>query len=85
MSETLYTGLTLDLRRVPDYSSEEDANGNKVTVELPGFLELGVTLDGAWVTVQRFKAPGILADIERSKAATPASSGGDATPQPPAE
>lgn len=67
MADALYTGLTLDVRQVPESSVETDPSGNKVTQRLPGFLEIGVWLDGAWVVVQRFKAPGILADIKRAQ------------------
>lgn len=69
MSETLYTGLTIDVRRIPDASTEVDGNGNKQQVELPGFLEYGVNLDGHFQVLFRTKAPGTLADIARAKQA----------------
>lgn len=67
MGDALATGLTLSMRQVTESSVETDAAGNKYTQELPGFLELGVEVDGAWWTVARRKAPGFLADIERAK------------------
>lgn len=68
MAQTIYTGLSIDVRRVPDYSTELDATGNKQQVELPGFLQYGVNLDGYFKVLFQEKAPGTLADIERAKA-----------------
>ena len=83
MPTDLASNLTLQLRQVNESSVETDADGNKYTQELPGFLELGVVVDGAWWTVARRKAPGFLADIERAKAAAAADANttGDGTTQ----
>jgi hypothetical protein len=81
MAGYLYTDLTVQVRHVPDYSVELDAAGRPVEQELPGFIELGVILDGVFVPLERRKASGLLADIERSRAQQaqqqpPAASGG---------
>jgi hypothetical protein len=71
MSETLYTGLTIDVRRIPESSLEPDGQGGQVQIELPGYLQYGVNLDGHFKVLFQEKAPGTLADVERVKQANP--------------
>lgn len=72
MADTLYTGLTVDVRQVKDSSVELTPDGEKYVAELPGFIQFGVTVGGVWVTLLQIKAPGLLADIERAKSPQPA-------------
>jgi hypothetical protein len=74
MSYTDDQDLQLVGRRVPDYSMETDANGVKQQVELPGHFEVGFMLDGAFRLLSSFPAAGLLADVERAKAAAADSS-----------
>lgn len=69
MSYTELTDVKAAVRRVPDHSLEANASGGKDKVELPGMMEFGFVLDGVFKPVHTFKAAGLLADIERAKAA----------------
>lgn len=73
---------TLYVEHVPDYGIETDGNGVKHEVELPGHVNFGVEIDGVKVQLGRKATAGLLADIERSKAAAEAekSSGGSKSP-----
>jgi len=69
MSDFAYDNLPLVARFVSDYSLEVGPDGNKRQVELPGFIDFGTVIEGVFVPLERRKAPGLLADIERAKAA----------------
>jgi hypothetical protein len=71
-------GLTVEVRQVPDFSVEIDANGQKTIETLPGMLQVGVVLEGVFVPLLERKAAGLLADIAAAKAAAE-------TPAAPAE
>lgn len=66
-NDFLYSGLAVNVRHVPDSSLETDAQGNRYSQELPGFIEFGVDLDGHFEVIARRKAAGMFADIERVK------------------
>lgn len=78
MSEYTYTNLKVVGKHEPEHSTELDAYGNKEQVELPGFITIGVELEGVFVPLVQRKAAGLLADIERakSKSASKSSSSG---------
>ena len=68
------TDLTLTtsapyVRQIHETSRETDANGVVSQVELPGFLELCVDVNGVPWVIARRKAPGLLADIARAATA----------------
>ncbi|PYO44588.1 MAG: hypothetical protein DMD33_02620 [Gemmatimonadetes bacterium] len=67
MSDYLYSNLPVHVRHLPDQSVETDANGINHVVELPGFVEIGVEIEGHFRPLAKFKAAGLLADIERAK------------------
>ena len=67
MSDYKYTNLKLVARHVPDYSMEKDSNGNAQKVELPGHVEIGTEIEGVFVPLEKRKAAGLFADIERVK------------------
>jgi hypothetical protein len=67
MSDFAYDNLPLVARFVSDFSLEVGADGNKRQVELPGFIDFGTVVEGVFVPLERRKAPGLLADIERAK------------------
>jgi hypothetical protein len=69
MSDFAYENLPLVARFVSDYSLEVGPDGNKRQVELPGFIDFGTVVEGVFVPLERRKAPGLLADIERAKQA----------------
>jgi hypothetical protein len=81
MAEPIYEGLSLEVRHEPDYSVETRDEGIKERVELPGFLNFGVVVDGVFVTILRRKAAGLFADVKRAKAARDAEAA--AAPPPP--
>jgi hypothetical protein len=85
MSDTSFTTSAPYVRQVFETSKETDSNGVVSQVELPGFLELCVDVNGVPWVVARRKAPGLLADIARvaTTAATP-SAPVESPPQPPA-
>lgn len=68
MSYTELTDVQFAVRRVPDSSLEPNAEGGRDKVDLPGMFEAGFVLDGVFKPISHFKAAGLLADIERSKA-----------------
>lgn len=47
--EYLYENLPLVAKHVPDYSRENGPDGNKVNVELPGKVHIGVLVGGVFV------------------------------------
>ena len=76
MSDPTFTTSAPYVRQIHETSRETDLNGVVSQVELPGFLELCVDVNGVPWVVARRKAPGLLADIARLAASTP-------TPAPP--
>jgi len=77
MSARTFGGLTLEAVHTPDYSIENDGDGNKKRVELPGHVDFFIVVDGARVRIGRKAAAGLFADIDRAKTA--------AAQQPPAQ
>ena len=71
MTDLTFTVSAPYVRQIHETSNETDANGVVSQVELPGFLELCVDVNGVPWVVARRKAPGLLADIARVAAATP--------------
>lgn len=72
-TERTFTVGTPYVRQIKESSFEQDASGAYTREqELPGHLELCVDIDGVPWVIARRKAPGLLADIERAKAAEPA-------------
>ena len=71
MSDLTLTTSSLYVRQLHETTNETDSNGVVSQVELPGFLELCVDVNGAPWVIARRKAPGLLADIARVAAAAP--------------
>lgn len=69
MPDYTHTGLTLSVLHEPDYSIEQGPDGLPTKVELPGFITLGVEVDGVFVPLQKRKAGGHFEDVRRFKAA----------------
>ena len=69
MASYKYTNLKLVARHVPDSSIERDSSGNPIAVELPGHIEIGTEIEGVFVPLEKRKAAGLFADIERAKEA----------------
>lgn len=59
---------TLYVEHQPDSTSELDANGVKQHSELPGFLEIGVLVDGVKVALHSLKAGSLLPKIDAARA-----------------
>ena len=76
---------TLYVEHVPDYSTEIDANGLPQVNELPGHVYFGVVIDGVKVPLGRKATAGLLADVERVKAAAQAAADASAPPAPPGQ
>jgi hypothetical protein len=71
MPDYEHSNLTLNAVRVPDYSIEMGADGNKQAVELPGHIEFGVELDGVFVPLLRTKYDLVASQVEAGKANQP--------------
>ena len=71
MTDITLTASAPYVRQIVETSKETDSAGNVSQVELPGFLELCVDVNGAPWVIARRKAPGLLADIARDAAAAP--------------
>ena len=71
MTDITLTASAPYVRQIVETSKETDSAGNVSQVELPGFLELCVDVNGAPWVIARRKAPGLLADIARVAAAAP--------------
>ena len=69
MSDLSLTTSSLYVRQLHETTNETDSNGVVSQVELPGFLELCVDVNGVPWVVARRKAPGLLADIARAATA----------------
>lgn len=67
MSERTLSVGSLEARHFPDHTMELDANGNRQRYELPGKVQIGVTVDGVFVPLAERKAAGLFSDIERAK------------------
>lgn len=55
-------------RRIPDYSREVDQNGQTYQQELPGFVEIGVEIEGAFFPLQTIKGGHVDRQIELAAA-----------------
>lgn len=71
-------GLYVD--HEPDHSNEVDGDQKAVRVELPGFLEIGVLVNGVKVPLHRLKAGSLLPKLDKARSDAQAS----AEAQPPA-
>lgn len=66
MADDNFTVGTPYVRQVTESHFERDAAGAYAKeVELPGFLELVVDVNGAEWVIARRKAPGLLTDMQR--------------------
>jgi len=66
--EYKYTDLRLVARHDPEQHYETDANGMRQQIELPGFITVGVLIDGHFVGLGRYHAAEVAEGIERAKA-----------------
>lgn len=73
MSERKFSTPKLYVDHEPDSSNETDANGVKYSAALPGFLEIGVVIDGVKVPLTRRKAGALLPAFDEAKAQAKAS------------
>ena len=48
MSDYLHTSVPVVVKHVPDSSMETGPDGNKVKIELPGHVEIGALVGGAF-------------------------------------
>lgn len=67
MTETL-TGAKLYVEHQPESHRSVNSDSTVTEAELPGFVEVGVEVNGARIKLARIKAGGFLADVERAKA-----------------
>lgn len=67
MADYIYSNLPVHARHVPDQTQEVDSNGIRQNVELPGYVEIGVDIDGHFLVIARKATAGLLADINRAK------------------
>jgi len=65
--EYAYEGLTLCVKYESDALTSAEQTRSNPREEGAGFLVIGVELDGVFVPLERRKAAGIRADIERVK------------------
>lgn len=66
-SEYAYEGLTLCVKYESDALTPSEQTRSNPREEGAGFLIIGVELDDVFVPIERRKAAGIRADIERAK------------------
>ena len=83
MTDVTLTTSAPYVRQIHETSNETDSNGVVSQVELPGFLELCVDVNGVPWVVARRKAPGLLADLARLAAAAPPPAPPVTPPSPP--
>lgn len=53
MTDYLHTNGKIVVKHVPDYSMENGPDGNKVNVELPGHVEIGAVIGGAFIPLAK--------------------------------
>lgn len=70
MKERVFTDVKLYAVQKPEESRTVQSDRSVVKDTLPGTLEVGFVIDGVRVPLMRRKAGGVLADIERHKAAS---------------
>jgi len=71
MADEQYDKLELVGYHEPDVSMEQDANGIKRPVDLPGMYSVGVHVGGRFLTLAHFKAGNLVNDdntVEPNKA-----------------
>lgn len=66
-SEYAYEGLTLCVKYESDALTPAEQTRSNPREEGAGFLVIGVEIEGVFVPIERRKAAGIRADIERAK------------------
>lgn len=62
-----FKSVTLYAEHQPETHRSINPDRSVSEVELPGFLEVGVSVDGVRVKLARVKAGGFLDDLRRSK------------------
>ena len=68
--EYKYTDLQLVARHDPEPHYDTDANGIRREVELPGFVTVGVLVDGHFLGLGRYHASEVFEGIDRAKSQT---------------
>lgn len=76
MSDENFENLSLVGKHDPDFSMEEDADGNKQRVQLPGRYHVGFIRNGAFHTLYTLNHGGVLRREQRA-AAKPVAPSGD--------
>jgi hypothetical protein len=82
MSERTFNVGSVYVDHEPDFTNEVDGNGVKHSIELPGFVEIGVVVDGVKVPLTRQKAGNLLPQLDKAKA-NAAKAAEAAPPAPP--
>lgn len=70
MTERTFSDVQLYAVQKPESHRTVQSDRSVLEEQLPGTLEVGFVIDGVRVPLMRRKAAGVLADIERHKAAT---------------
>lgn len=68
MSDRKFGTPKLYINHEPESSTEVDGNGAKYQAALPGFLEIGVEVDGVQIPLTRRKAGALLPAFDEAKA-----------------
>lgn len=68
MAGRKFSAPKLYIEHEPESSNEIDGNGVGYQQELPGFLEIGVEVDGHRIPLHRLKAGSLLPAIDAAKA-----------------
>lgn len=69
MSDRIFSDVQLYAVQKPESHRTVQSDRSVLEEQLPGTLEVGFVIDGVRVPLMRRKAAGVLADIERHKAA----------------
>lgn len=73
MSEYLHKNVGVVVKHVSDYSMETGPDGNKVQLELPGHVEIGVVVDGAFIPLAKMGKARFDKKVAMAKSAKPTS------------
>jgi len=68
MPDYIYSNLPVHARHVPELGHKEGSHDPHEMVELPGYIEIGVEIDGHFLVLFRKHTAGLLKDIQRAKA-----------------
>lgn len=69
MSDYLHKSVGVVVKHVPDYSMETGPDGNKVKLELPGHVEIGVDVGGAFIPLAKMGKARFDKKVEQAKSA----------------